>query len=199
MSVYQVVVKGSYPGNQLRNIMHYTFPDYIPNSTELQEFVDGLDSDYKTSLQTYFHTSVTFSSYELRRVDVANLPSTELTPSAGSWSGNGAADRLPMQNCLLVTAKAPTVFPRTVRTFMFPMTENDNTGSGQPSSTVQSAGLNWGGNILTIPITGQADALRVAVKYTGTPRVVSSFNVVQTVVVSGNWATLRSRKAGVGI
>lgn len=200
MSIYQIVVKGDLnDDSQLRNVHHYDFPSYVPNTTEIQEAVDAIDGYYKTRLQAIFSDNVDFEAYDVRRVDLANLPAVQFVATAGSWSGSSAIDQMPAQVSALVTFKAQTVFPRTSRAYLFPFTENVSTNDGRILSSTLTSMLNWGLDMLTLPITGQTDAVKVAVKYTGTPPVVTSSNAISTVSTHNNWATQRRRRPGVGI
>lgn len=199
MSIYQVVVKGLLLGSeQLRNIHHYEFPGYVPGLAARQSFVDEFDGNLKTRLQTHLSDQVDILSYGLRRVDIADQPEEERTPTAGTWSGTGSSDLLPTQVSALITWKAFTAYPRTTRTYVFPMGENASNADGLIASTVVTALQGYGGDILTITIPGQDDAVKVAVKYTAVPRIILSSNTVETVSVAESWATQRRRRRGVG-
>ena len=200
MSIFQVAVKGSLgTGIQLRNIHHYEFFGYTPDATILQEFVDNLDAAYKTNLQALFANEVTVRAYDVRRVDVGNLPAVEFVPTAGAWSGTETANNYPAQVSVLVTFKAPTAYPRTTRTYLFPMSVDQATINGDPAAGTITACNAWADAMFTIDVTGAIDPDKVAVKYGGDPRVVIDSNDVLTRIVNPVYSTLRSRKPGVGI
>jgi len=200
MSIYQFVVKcQTSGGEQFRNIHHFEFPNYVPDATELQEAVDALDAAYKTNLQSDMSTALSVWGYDVRRVDQAELPTQQIIPTAGAWTGNSGGDRLPNQVAALVTWKAPTTFPRTTRTYMFPTVEGNLAPSGALVATYLLALAAWAADADVLAITGQDDALKVAVKYGGDPRVVVDYNYLSSVTISNVWATLRRRRPGVGI
>jgi hypothetical protein len=199
MTIYQIVAKGDIENaDQVRNVHHYEFPGYTPNTSELQEAVDAIDAAYKTNLQSFFATTVSINAYDVRRVDVPDLPSDETPATAGGWVGGNAVSHLPNQVSALVTFKAPTVFPRSSRAYMFPFTEADNITGGIISTGLLVALADWGSAMLSLAITGQTAAAKVAVKYTLTPPRVTAWNTIDTVTVSNVWATQRRRRKGVG-
>lgn len=200
MSIYQFVVKASLAdGTELRNVLHYEFAGYVPDSSQLQEAVDDLDGKYKTRLQSKFSDNVTFNAYDVRRVDTADLPAAEFVATAGTWSGTNATDQLPAQLSALYVGKAPTQFPRTVRTYHFPFGQDQNDVNGTVLAGARTAVGSWGTDVLTLDVTGGLDPDRVAVKYTGDPRVVTDDNEIETGSGKSKWATMRKRRLGSGI
>jgi hypothetical protein len=200
MSIYQIVVKVIYDQvTEMRNVHHYEFPSYVPSLAELQEAVDGVDGSYKANLITGFVNEVDFYAYDVRRVDVADLPAVEMIATAGGWQGTSVIDPLPSQICALVTFKAPTTFPRTTRTYLFPMSEGNNDNSGTLNGALLGLLGTWADSLYTLIIVGNTNARKVAVKYGGSPRVVIASNELITRKVSGLWATQRRRRLGVGI
>jgi hypothetical protein len=200
MTIYQLVVKGNYDDIvQLRNVHHYEFPDYVPTTAQLQALVDSFDTDLKTRIQTYFSNKVDIDAYDIRRVDLGNLAAVEYQATAGSWTGGASGEPLPTQIAGLVTFKAPTVFPRAARSYMFPFTEAHNSSAGIMATVLETALLGWGGDILSHVIPGAANAVKVAVEYGGDPRAVTDSNVLESVSVTNVWATQRRRRRGVGI
>ena len=199
MSIYQVVTRGQLGGvSILRNVAHYEFAGYVPSASEIQEFVDGLDDTYKTHLRSSFHTYVTIQGYGMRRVDVADQPESVVVPTNGSWAGTNATNMLPAFCSLLVTFKATTTFPRTTRTYLFPMGVSMNGVGGDPTATALANAGSWAASVLEISITGQTDADKVAVRYSGDPRAVTDENDVTSWLANPLWSPLRSRKTGVG-
>lgn len=199
MSIFQIVQKGDFKDlDQLRNVHHYEFPGYVPVTTELQEAVDALDAAYKSNLQATFSDTVDFEKYGVRRVDIGGLPEADFVATAGSWSGTDGLAPLPTQVSALVSFKAPTVFPRGSRMYLYPFTEGANNTNGLIDSIKLTAMLAAGSAMLTLVITAQPDATKMAVKYSGTPRAVTASNLLTTVFVNSNWATQRRRRRGVG-
>lgn len=200
MSIYQIVIKAvDNFATQYRNIHHYEFFNYVPDGTQLQEFVDNVDAAYKSNLQGDISEDHDIYAYDVRRVDVGNLPSVQYIPTAGAWSGTDTSGELPHQVALLVTFKAETVFPRSSRTYLFGMCEGNNSVNGRASSTVISNAEDWAADMLEIEITGALNADKQAVQYGGDPRAVTDNNDLTTYSVNSIWATQRRRRTGVGI
>lgn len=199
MSIYQIVVKGLLNGSgQLRNVMHYEFPGYTPNDTELQSFVDNLDDDFRDYLEPLYASTVALTGYGVRRVDIGDQPEFEFIPTAGTWVGDDAGTQLPPQVSAMVTWKAPTAYPRTCRSYLWPMTESGNSTAGSIEATYRTAIFGWATDSMTVVVAGQSSAQRVAVEYGGDPRVVTAANVVETASNLATWRTQRRRRLGVG-
>lgn len=200
MTIYQFVAKATFAGvMEMRNVHHYEFPSYDPDNTEKQEAIDALDAVYKTELKPAFPNDIVMYGYDVRRVDIGNQPTIEFNATAGDWVGDSAVDPLPPQICGLVTWKALTAFPRTTRSFLFPFTENASSNLGKPESATVTRMEDFGLDIRTLAITGQTDAIKVAVEYGGTPRAVVDSNAVTSVTVSNEFKTQRRRGYGVGV
>lgn len=199
MSIYQVVLNGQIgSGPFVNNVHHYEFPGYIPDATEIQEFVDNVDAAYKSNLQGYFWENLHFQSYTIRRVDVGDLPGADFVPTAGAWDGSNSGAKMPNQLCALVTWKGITVFPRTTRSYMFPFTEAHNESGGTIAAALVSDLEQFASDMVTIDVTGQANPYKVAVKYGGDPRAVTDANITYLPVVTSTWRTQRRRVAGFG-
>lgn len=200
MSIYQIVVKANAAGFAgLRNIHHYEFPGYVPTSDELEEAAQGLADAYETHLFDAFSNQVTFNAMDLRRVDVGDQPTQEFVPTDWPDTGNASGSMLPPQVSALATWKAPTAFPRSTRTYLFPMTVSVLTALGFMTSGLLTSLDNFGLALEELSVTGQVDAQKVAVKYSGDPRVVTDSNIVFQTPAGNIWATQRSRRYGVGI
>lgn len=200
MSIYQLVVKADYnDAIQLRNIHHYEFSGYVPDATQLQEFVDGVDAAYKSNLQTIFNQLVDFNVYGVRRVDIGEQPEDEVVATAGGWTGQNTANSMPTHLAAIVSFKAPTAYPRSCRTYLFPFSEDTNDANGTLTAGAMVSMVNWGDDMLEIAITAGSNAVKVAAEYAGTPRVVSDSNQVVTVTATQTWGTMRKRKPGIGI
>lgn len=199
MSIFQFVVKGrDAEGNELRNIHHYDFANYVPDTAQLQSAVDDFDGKYKTNLQGLLHEDIEIYAYDVRRVDTGNLPSNEFVPTAGAWNGTGGTNRMPNQTSALVTFRAQSAFPRTTRTYLFPFTENSNNALGRVDASTISTLQTWANSILSVDVTGGTNGDKVAVEYGGDPRIVVDDNEIETVSTTNIWATQRRRKPGVG-
>lgn len=184
-------------GNEWRNVIHYEFPSYVPTTGELQEAVDELDGDYKTGFQAIWPNEFGMDQYEARRVDLPDLPSAFFTATAGTWIGTASQDLLPLQTALLVTWKAPTAFPRTTRSYLPAGTEADNDTQGDPNPALITIANAFAVAVINLSITAQVDARKVAVKYTGTPRSVTTSNTIVTFVTKTVWASVRKRRIGI--
>lgn len=200
MSVYSIVAKYNYNALvEFRNIHYYEFFNYVPTTTELQEAVDAIDTAYKSRLQTFFADDVTFTGYVVRRLDVGGLPGSDFTATAGNWSGTNTNDPLPTQVAALVTWKAQTTYPRSTRSFIGGLTEANNGTDGKIQSGLITALENFASDMLSLAITAQVDADKVAVTISGTPPAVTDHNDVSTYSATPIWATQRRRRLGVGI
>lgn len=199
MSIYQITAKGSYlTADQLRNVHHYEFFGYVPTPTELQEAVDAIDTAYKTHLRANFTLAVAMLAYDVRRVDVGDLPTVEFVATAGIWLGTLTGDSLPPQVSGLVTWKAQTPFPRSTRSYLWPMGEGVNDADGEPSPGALSDMADFADDMFSLVITAQIDADKQAVKYGGDPRLVVDSNDVDVKSIANLWATQRRRRRGVG-
>ncbi len=200
MSHYSVTVKYNFNSTiQFRNVHYYEFFNYVPTSTGLQELVDGIDSAYKSRLQTLISDDVTFTAYDVRRIDTGGLPSLEFTATAGTWSGTSTDHLLPTQVAALVSFKAQTTVPRNARTYIAGLTEVSNITDGLVSAALVTALGNWASDMLEITITEGLNADKQAVTIGGTPPAVTASNDVSTYTVAANWATQRRRRPGRGI
>lgn len=200
MTIYQVVVKArNVHGDEFRNVHHYEAPAVLSNA-EKQEVADTMSEDYRTNLQNAISTQFTFYGVDIRQVDIPNLPAVEYTPTAGAWDGTQASENLlPTQNSALVTFKAQTAFPRSTRSYLWGFTEAANTNTGIIDASVITALEAWRDDVETLVIPGPTTLTKVAVKYEGTPRAVTSANPVEGVSVTARWATQRRRRFGSGI
>lgn len=200
MSIYQIVTRAVLDSvDQYRNVLHYEFPGYVPQAADLQAAVDAIDTTYKNRLQALFPLTLSFQGYDVRRVDTPDEPTQFVSPTGGGWAGSDTAQTLPPQTSLLVTFKAPTTFPRTARSYLFPLTEEWNASNGRVVAGALANALSWGTELLALAIPLQPDAVKVTVRYGGDPRVVTASNVLTTVRVASRWATQRSRRPGEGI
>lgn len=200
MSIYQVTLKGQTNDDiQLRNIHHYEFASYVPTNTQLQEAVDAIDAAYKSNLQATFTDNCDFNAYDVRRVDTADLPTIEFIATAGAWSGSDVADPNPSQLAAMCTWKAPTTFPRSTRSYLFPFTVTFVNTIGRIDAAEVGNVEDFADDMFSLVITGGADAVKVAVQYTGDPRAVTASNPVETRIVTNIYRTQRRRTAGVGI
>lgn len=153
---------------EMRNIHHYEFPGYTPSTTELQEAVDAVDTAYKSNLQAQLVNDVQVYGYDVRRVDIGDQPTAEYNATAGDWVGSSAVDPLPPQLCAMVTWKAFSAYPRSTRSYLFPFNEGSSDGLGQVASGTFDLIDDFALDMITLSITGQTDASKVAVQYGAT-------------------------------
>jgi hypothetical protein len=100
---------------------------------------------------------------------------------------------------MLVTWKAPTAFPRSTRTYLFPFVVATGSPGGAINLPQQTAAGVFQLALEQLAITAQPDAQKVAVQYGGVPRVVTASNIVFASPITNIFATQRSRRYGVGI
>lgn len=200
MAIYQIVVKArATDTTEFRNVTHYEKSDGVADLPTIQEAVDYLDGRYKARLQSLFHNSITVYGYDVRRVDVGDLPTFDLVPTAGPWAGTNGADSMPFQVAALVTWKANAPYPRSTRSYLFPFGEGYNAPGGKlAAGAITNIGL-FAAEVMELDIAAGIDWDKVAVQYGGDPRVVTDQNEVETWEVTNVWATMRSRRPGYGI
>jgi hypothetical protein len=200
MSIYQIVAKAtSNDETELRNIHHYQFSSYVPDTSQLQEAVDAIDTAYKDNLVAYFSDTVEMYGYDVRRVDEGNLPTLSFVPTAGVWSGTNSTSPIPPQVAAMVTWKANEAFPRTTRAYMFPFGVSHVTGTGRVSANAKSALEDFATDMLQLSITAGVDADKQAVTYGGSPRITVEDNDVNFILVRNVYRTQRRRTVNVGI
>lgn len=200
MTIYQIVTKALFnTTEEFRNIHHYEFDAGDPSTTEMQAFIDEFDGELKTHVQAYFSSLVSVYAYDVRRVDVGDLPTIEYIPTAGAWNGTDTSDPLPPQNAAMVTWKALTAFPRTTRSYMFPFTGGSTSSEGIMTGTARTALQTWANAIIFITPSGGMDGDKICVEYGGDPRAVVAHNDVATVTVKAVYRTQRRRTYNVGI
>jgi len=198
MTIYRVAAIGHQQGNkEWQNVTHYEFTAYDPTTVEQQDFIDNLQAPYATNFQAGWPNETGLDSWTMRRVDLPSLPTGSFVATLGAFVGLDSGDPLPKQTAGMITFGAFTVFPRGTRTYVAPPTEVRNDPSGNPDTTwITSMGL-WALSVLSVPVVGQVNALKTAVKYTGTPRAVTSNNVVTSTLVKAVWASQRRRRSGI--
>jgi len=200
MSIYQLVVKGRAAGaSQLRNIHHYEFPNYVPDEDQVIEAVQAVADAYEEILLGAFPGSVTFEAFDVRRVDIGDQPTAEIIPAGWPVAGSAAGSQFPPQVSALVVWKAPTAFPRSTRTYLFPFVVTAGSPTGTLTLTWRTAIATFQLALEELDITGDPPAQKVAVRYGGDPRVVVASNLVSAAPVDSVFATQRSRRYGVGI
>jgi len=199
MTIYLVKVKCVYgSADTFINTHHYEFPFATPSVGDLQSLVNLIDGAYKTRLQARYSPLASLGNYEVRRVDLPNLPSLPFSATAGSWVGTAAGNSLKPDNAALTIFKAIAPFPRSSRTYHFPMTVAANTADGTVIAGVITNCQEWADDLLTLPnISGNA-VEKVAVKYTGTPRSVTDENDLEFSTTSNIWYKQTSRRYGKG-
>lgn len=183
----------------MRNVHHYEFAGYVPTGPELEEFVQGLADRFEEFIRPLLAASISLESFEVRRVDIGDQPGQEVIPDGWPIVGTAGNLLLPPQVSALVTWKAPTAYPRSTRTYMFPFTTTNLSAGGTIVLGARTALDNWALVMEQVEVTGQPDAQKVAVQYAGDPRVVVASNLVFAQPTGSVWATQRSRRFGVGI
>lgn len=199
MSIYRVTVKAEWDGSDDQfNVHHYEFPNYVPDDTELQEFVDNLGDLHETYVVPYCTSVITYNSIEVRRVDVGNLPSAELIPDNFPIAGTATGVSMPPQVAVMLRFSAPQAYPRSGRVYLPVMAASQLGSTGRTVAGLIAIMDTFGQALEEIAVTGQVDAQKVAVTYGGTPRVVTASNVLFQAPTRNIFQTQRRRTPGVG-
>lgn len=201
MTIYQGTVKSRIgAASECRNIHHYDFGALVASYSDLQQATDHILARYAAQLQASFHTSVEYYGMDWRRVDVPNMPTTEQSPTGGSWFGTNTGDLMPTQNCVILRWSAPTAFPRTCRTYISGFVEGHNDADGTPAATLIGVCNTLAHDLHTFSINAGINTLyKVSVTYGGTPRAVTAYNPVSDLDTNNAWYIQRRRRPGVGI
>lgn len=200
MGTYQVIHKGIWLGQQIRNTFYYVTSVGEPSNAEWQTIADEIRADWVAEIQPTFSDEYTLYGIDYRRVDVAGLLTFSKTFTAGDATGLGTADSVATQIALLVSNKGTTTKPNRARTYLAGLTESLLTDS-LVGSGAQSAGedfvdlqsnLNSAGTNPLSRVAAQWNALRTFVQATNDLSGAAS-------VASQVPATQRRRRIGVGI
>lgn len=199
MSYFSVVAQFQFAGAEDQfNVHYFEFPEYIPTAPQIQEAIDGIDDAYKL-LQTRFAADVDLLGYDVRRIDVANLPSAIYTPTAGLWSGTAAGASLPSFCSVLVTFRSFTTYPRTARTYLPSFAVGSSAAQGAVSSAAITQVAGWATAIQIQPISGANDVIKQTVRFTtGTNRIVDLANDLTSYTIASEYSPLSKRKRGEG-
>jgi len=199
MSIYRVTVKALFNGPEDQfNVHHYEFPGYVPDETQLQEFVDNIAAVYEEQILQYHTALVSYEAIEVRRVDVGDLPSVDLIPDGWPVAGAATAPTQAPQVAALVVWKAATAFPRSTRSYL-PVFFSAAVGpQGQVASAIRTVLAGFATIMEEIDITGDPPAQKVAVQYGGDPRVVVASNLVTAAPIPTAWGIQRRRRVGSG-
>lgn len=199
MSIYRVTIKALYDGSEDQfNVHHYEFPGYVPDDTELQEFVDNLADVYDDNIVQLVPALVVFETIEMRRVDVGDLPSADLTPTTWPAAGTGTGGSLPPQVSAMLRFTSPTAYPRSGRVYLQTFAQAFCSTTGTISSGAVTLCDTAASRLEEIAVTGQVDAQKVAVQYSGSPRVVTASNILFAQSTRNTFQTQRRRTVGVG-
>lgn len=199
MAMYEVTVICTYDGTEeYINTHHYDFPFDELDNLDLQVLANRIDERYKTNLQGVLSSLCELGRINIRRVDVPDLPTGTYVAADGLWNGADTGNALKPDSAAMVTFTSNSPYPRTTRSYLFPMTEASNSSKGTVTQTAIDALAAWGAAILNIgTINGKLND-KSAVRYGSNPRVVVADNEVETFVVRTQWKNIKSRRFGRG-
>ena len=200
MSIYRftVIATHSQSGAQYTT-HHYEFPGYVPTEVELEECLQGLADIFDEIILPFNAQQVTYNEIEHRRVDVPDLPSGTFIPDGWPVNGTEATNSLPHQVAAVLRWNAPEEYPRSGRIYLPSFGVGQCAAGGFLNGTTRTVLDGVAAAMEEIPVTGQVDAQRVAVKYGGTPRAVIASNVLFWRPTSATWGIQRRRRPGTGI
>lgn len=199
MPIYQVAVRQLWRAQEVRNILYYDCADVL-SAAQGQETADAVRGAYAL-LQPGDVMDNAWSVYgiDLRRVDVADLPSAFYQFTSGTLSGSAISDKgLPNQIACVVSLMAPTTTPRRARMYIAGIAGDGwADGGGFTEELTDNVG-DMVEALDTLTVTGDT-LLRVAAQWSGSPPAVTAFNRLQSYIVRGNPGTQRKRRIGSGI
>lgn len=199
MAVYHVTANQTLRTQVIQNIHHYTTSNPL-EPAQIQELVDGMRAAYEELVDVPAMTdNWSLVNAFVRRVDQPDLPSAVYTFTEGTLTGSiGNADPGVNQWAALVSFYAPTTQPRRGRTYLGGVHGDGIGDNGFINSTVLAGMALWGEAIMSITLTGDT-AQKCAVRYTGDPPQVTTFNVFTEFVPRSNPAVQRRRRIGTGV
>lgn len=199
MPIFQVTTLQTWRNQEVRNIYYYLTNDVL-SAQQRQDVADAFANAYD-ALQVITNLDNDWEYYgvEVRQVDVADLPSQTVAPTAGPVVGLDASNAgLPNQIALVTSFYAPTQAPRRARTYLAGLTESHIGHPGTFGSSIVTAAEGFFTDVDSITVTGDT-LLRVAVHWDTVNNVVDDWNRLETFIVRTNPATQRRRRLGSGI
>lgn len=199
MAIYHVTANQTLRTQTIQNIHHYATSNPL-EPAQIQELVDGMRAAYEELVDApSMSDNWSLNNAFVRRVDQPDLPSAVYSFTAGPLAGTQSGpDTGVNQWAALVSFYAPTTRPRRGRTYLGGLHGNVIGDNGFITAPNLAAMALWGDAIMTITLTGDT-AQKCAVRYTGDPPQVTTFNVFTEFVPRSNPAVQRRRRIGTGV
>lgn len=200
MGIYQVVHKYTWLSQQARNVFYYETTVGEPSTSEWQDIADEIRAEFVTNMQSGISDTCALNGIDYRRVDLAGIPSFPVSFTSGTVSGTNAAEPVPTQIALLVSAKVATTKPNRVRSYLPGFCESQVTDSLWNSGTLSTAET-WIDFQSVLNAGGTNPLQRVAVQWNAGHTAIAASNNISGASSIGAIvpATQRRRRIGVGI
>lgn len=200
MPIYQVVVRQTFLGQQLRNVYYYETTDEL-DTPQKAEVAEEIATAYDTLLGLEgLSDEWSSQGIDIRRVDVADLPTAQFDYLGGDLVGVHTANQaLPAQVAILLRGTADTTFPRNTRIYHGGL----HAGMMQQSTGLFTTDIVNDFDLFILQmdnhvITGDSLS-RVAVHWDSTNNIVDDWNLVSNYSVAFNPVIQRRRRIGSGI
>lgn len=198
MAIYQVVPLQTFRSQEVRNVLHYETANPL-DAGQTQEVADAVRAAW-VNLDDGSNLVNDFVLYGavIRRVDIADLPGTELSFTSGNFTGAVSGDPATAnQVAMIVSAQAQTTKPRRSRSYLCGWSHNAIQDSGFFGAGALADAAVWADDMDEITVTGDT-LLRVAVSYSGSPPAVTASNRLTSYQVRSNPGVQRRRRIGIG-
>lgn len=200
MTIFQVTHKASLYLQQIRNVFYYETQVGDPSTSEWQDVVDEIRTDFVGDLLIRLVEQYIWGGIDVREVSALGLPSVEYIPTAGSIAGTNTGDGYATQVAVLVSVQGLTSKPRRARSYLAGWAEtqidlsqvNEQTRDAAETFIDLQSVLNAGG---TNPLQ------RVSAQWNTSHTLVTAWNNIagRPAKASIIPATQRRRRIGVGI
>lgn len=198
MTVYMITTRQVWQSQVLNNVYYYEAADVLSAGQE-QEAVDAFRAAWiAADVDDAQDNAWVMTGANVRRVDVADLPGSQYTFTAGNLPGlQASGEPTATQVAVVVSLQAPTTKPRRARTYYGGFTSQSITNGSLWGQTLQDAISDLVTDLDTITVTGDT-LLRQAVQFGGSPPAVVANNRLQTFVVRSVPGIQRRRRIGEG-
>lgn len=198
--IWMITHKATFLQQQIRNVFYYEEVTGTPSTSEWQDIVDEIRSEWVSNMQSVIVNDYAFTGIDYRRVDDLGYPSFSVTPTLGNAVGSVTVDPVATQVAMLVSVKGNTPAPNRARTYLAGFGQGALVNSVFQSTPISAAEtfidfqsvLNSGGtNVLQ----------RVSARWNTAHTLVTAVNNIagSASVASAIPATQRRRRIGVGI
>jgi len=194
MAIYRVKVLQVFNASvDVQNTMHFWSEE--PWTTAARYALATALSLAWELLEPYLSNLLVHGGFTIQRVDLVGQPVYQLPfDGVGNGTGNATATPLATQTAGVLNFNCAQAYPRRARQFLGGFCENASDGTGVPNSTVKSLWTSYANALLAITSLDGISSLLVTVKYTGSPGVASSYNILTGSSNAALWGTLRSRR-----